>query len=91
MLLSVAESGSVVKARHALGISQPMASARLSRLERRVGLALLTRTTTGSRVTLVGEAFAAWAREVVLGMGALTDNVMALRQTFRAAFASRRV
>jgi DNA-binding transcriptional LysR family regulator len=84
LLLSVAESGSVGKAASAHGISQPVASARLSRLERRVGLALLTRTVTGSRLTPEGEAFAAWAREVVLSMHALTDNVTALRQTHSA-------
>lgn len=81
LLLSVAEFGSIGKAANAYGISQPVASTRLSRLERQVGLALLTRTATGSRLTPVGEAFAAWAREVVYSMQVLTDNVTALRET----------
>jgi DNA-binding transcriptional LysR family regulator len=84
LLLSVGELGSVGKAAHAHGISQPAASAKLSRLERQVGLALLTRTTTGSTLTPVGQTFATWARDVVDAAGALAANVTALR-TSRSA------
>jgi DNA-binding transcriptional LysR family regulator len=81
LLLSVAELGSVGKAAHAHGISQPAASTRLHRLERQVGLGLLTRTTTGSTLTPVGHAFVTWAREVVFAAASLADNVTALRQS----------
>jgi DNA-binding transcriptional LysR family regulator len=81
LLLSVAELGSVGKAGHAHGISQPAASAKLHRLERQVGLALLTRTPTGSTLTPVGHAFVTWAREVVLAASSLGENVTALRQS----------
>ena len=81
LLLSVAELGSVGKAAHAHAISQPAASAKLHRLERHVGLALLTRTTSGSTLTPVGHAFVTWAREVVLSASSLADNVTALQQS----------
>lgn len=81
LLLSVAELGSVGKAAHAHGISQPAASVRLHRLERQVGLALLTRTTTGTTLTPVGHAFVTWAHDVVASAGSLADNVTALRQS----------
>lgn len=79
LLLSVAELGSVGKAAHAHGISQPAASAKLHRLERRVDLALLTRTAAGSTLTPIGQAFAAWARDVVAAAGTLSSNVTSLR------------
>ncbi len=81
LLLSVAELGSVGKAAAAHGITQPAASTRLDRLERRTGLALLNRTPSGSTLTPTGAAFVAWAREVVLAADALTGNVEALRET----------
>ncbi len=81
LLLSVAELGSVGKAAHAHAISQPAASAKLHRLERQVGLALLTRSTSGSTLTPVGHAFVTWAREVVLSAASLAENVTALRQS----------
>ncbi|SHH32557.1 DNA-binding transcriptional regulator, LysR family [Jatrophihabitans endophyticus] len=79
LLLSVAELGSVGKAAHAHGISQPAASAKLHRLERRVDLALLVRTPGGSTLTPIGQTFAAWARDVVGAAGALGVNVTSLR------------
>ncbi|MEW2571576.1 LysR family transcriptional regulator [Streptomyces sp. NPDC047070] len=84
LLLSVAELGSVGKAAQEHGMSQPAASNRLSRLERRTGLALLTRTTAGTTLTPVGEAFAVWARNVVRPAQALASNVAALRHGQRA-------
>jgi DNA-binding transcriptional LysR family regulator len=79
LLLSVAELGSVGRAATAHGISQPSASARLSRLERRVGVALLVRTSRGSELTPAGEAVATWSRTVVDAAQLLTDGVLTLR------------
>jgi len=79
LLLSVAELGSVGRAATAHGISQPSASARLSRLERRVGVALLVRTSRGSELTPAGEAVATWSRAVVDAAQLLTDGVLTLR------------
>jgi DNA-binding transcriptional LysR family regulator len=79
LLLSVAELGSVGRAAAAHGISQPSASARLARLERRVGVALLVRTSRGSELTPAGEAVATWSRAVVDAAQLLTDGVLTLR------------
>lgn len=80
LLLAVAETGSIGRAAEAHGISQPSASARLSRLERRLGVALLVRDTTGTRLTPTGTAIAAWAGEVVTAARQLTDAVTSLRE-----------
>jgi len=79
LLLAVAETGSIAQAATANGISQPSASVRLARLERRVGVTLLVRTTSGTSLTPIGQAFATWAREVVAAAKSLTDGVSALR------------
>lgn len=79
LLLSVAELGSVGQAAAAHGISQPSASARLSRLERRLGVAVLIRSARGSTLTPAGEAVVTWARGVVDAAQALCDGVLTLR------------
>ena len=79
LLLSVAKAGSVAGAASAHGLSQPSASARLSRLERQLGVALLVRTSRGSTLTPAGEAVVAWARGVVEASHMLTDGVLTLR------------
>jgi DNA-binding transcriptional LysR family regulator len=79
LLLSVAELGSVGKAATAHGISQPSASARLARLERRLGVPVLRRSTRGSTLTPAGEAVVTWARTVVDAARTLTDGVHTLR------------
>ena len=84
LLLSVAELGSVGRAAEAHKISQPSASARLARLERRLGVSLLVRTSRGSSLTPAGEAVVAWARGVVDAAQALTDGVWTLRAGRRA-------
>jgi DNA-binding transcriptional LysR family regulator len=84
LLLAVAELGSVGKAAAAQHISQPSASARLDRLERQLGVALLVRTSRGSALTPTGEAVLAWARDVVGAARTLTDGVSALRAGQRA-------
>jgi DNA-binding transcriptional LysR family regulator len=79
LLLSVAEHGSVGRAAAAHRISQPSASARLARLERRLGVPLLVRSPHGSVLTPAGEAVVAWSRTVVAAAADLTDGVQALR------------
>lgn len=79
LLVSVAETGSLGRAAAVHSVSQPAASQRLSRLERRLGLLLLVRTTTGSRLTPDGEAFLGWARRVVVQAEQLAVGVEALR------------
>ncbi|WP_086859716.1 LysR family transcriptional regulator [Streptomyces milbemycinicus] len=78
LLLSVARLGSVGAAARAHGITQPAASARLSSLERRLGLALLQRTTQGSRLTAHGALVADWARTAVDAAAALDAGITSL-------------
>jgi DNA-binding transcriptional LysR family regulator len=79
LLVSVAELGSVGQAARAHHISQPTGSARLARLERQCGIALLVRGARCSTLTPAGEAVVAWARRVVESTRVLTDGVLALR------------
>ncbi|MFF5287798.1 LysR family transcriptional regulator [Paractinoplanes globisporus] len=79
LLLSVAETGSVGRAAKAHGISQPSASARLARLERRLGVSLLVRSRRGSLLTPAGQAVAVWTQQVVGAAHTLADGVLTLR------------
>lgn len=79
LLLSVVETGSVGKAAPLHGMTQPSASARLNRLERQLGVQLLVRTSSGSRLTPAGAAIAAWAGQVVQAAQSLADGVQTLR------------
>jgi DNA-binding transcriptional LysR family regulator len=79
LLVSVAETGSLGQAARRHGISQPAASLRLSTLERRLGLRLLERSATGSRLTEPGAAVVDWARELLEAAHGLTRSITALR------------
>ena len=65
LLLSVESYGSVGKAAQAHSLSQPAASIRISAMERRLGLRLLERSPTGSKLTQEGEMLAKYARNVM--------------------------
>ncbi|GAA4085716.1 LysR substrate-binding domain-containing protein [Actinomadura miaoliensis] len=80
LLVHVADQGSLSAAAAELGISQPAASKRMSRLERRLGLRLLDRTRRGSALTPDGALVTAWARRVLDDLAALTDGAAALRR-----------
>ena len=81
LLLSVARLGSVGAAARTHRISQPAASARLSSLERRVGVALLQRTPRGSRLTAEGALVADWANTAIDAAAALEAGITSLRRT----------
>jgi len=57
LFVCVVESGSLAAAARRLGISAPMASRRLARLETRFGVTLVRRTTRRLELTAQGEAF----------------------------------
>lgn len=65
LLLSVESYGSVGKAAQAHSLSQPAASIRISAMERRLGLRLLERSPTGSKLTEEGQMLAKYARNVM--------------------------
>jgi molybdate transport repressor ModE-like protein len=65
LVAAIADSGSVGAAARSLGISQPSASQRLSRLERRVGVRLFDRDTQGARATVAGAELADQSRHIL--------------------------
>ncbi|NES37377.1 LysR family transcriptional regulator [Micromonospora sp. PPF5-17] len=79
LLLSVAQTGSVGRAAQAHGITQPSASARLAKLERRLGVPLLVRSRRGSFLTPAGETVVVWSRSVIDAAQTLADGVLTLR------------
>lgn len=65
LVLAIAEEASIGAAARRLHVSQPSASARLSTLERRLGLPLFTRDTTGARPTPAGQEVARQAEHLL--------------------------
>jgi DNA-binding transcriptional LysR family regulator len=57
LVIAIAETGSIGTAATQLHMTQPSASQRLAVLERRLGIALVDRDTTGARLTPAGELF----------------------------------
>ncbi|MDQ2706637.1 MAG: LysR family transcriptional regulator [Actinomycetota bacterium] len=79
LLLSVAQLGSLGRAAHAHGISQPAAGSRIKHLEGLLGLSLIERSPLGSRLTDEGSVVVDWARAVVTAAATLDAGVEALR------------
>ena len=79
LLLAVARLGSLGRAARELGISQPAASGRLRALETQLGVALVRRSPTGSRLTDEGALVSVWARRVVEAAEAFDVGAQALR------------
>lgn len=80
LLQAVAECGSLGKAARAFGITQPSASGRIVALERRLGLQLVTRRSTGSTLTPAGELVVGWSEPVLLALEELSRGAQALRR-----------
>lgn len=79
LFVTVAETGSLGQAAARHGISQPSASARIRSLEHHLGIQLLMRSTTGSRLTDAGLLISGWAREILEHAVALMESAGALR------------
>jgi DNA-binding transcriptional LysR family regulator len=77
LVLTVARTGSVGAAARRLQITQPSASQRLGRLERRAGLVLFERDTQGARPTPAGAELARQAEHI---LGHLTGALEAARE-----------
>lgn len=80
LLISVVELGSLSQAGARHGVSQPAASTRLARLERRLGLRLVERTTTGCTPTPAGAAVVEWSREILAHAERMGRAVQALKE-----------
>jgi molybdate transport repressor ModE-like protein len=83
LLVSVADTGSLGKAAARAGISQPSASSRMATLERRLGLRLLERSPSGSKLTAAGTVVTDWARRVLEATEMLVEGAAALRTQTR--------
>jgi DNA-binding transcriptional LysR family regulator len=78
LVVAVHETGSLGAAARRLRISQPSASDRLARLERRLGCVLFLRTTRGCSATAAGNEFARRAEHVLTHLRELADTVSAI-------------
>jgi DNA-binding transcriptional LysR family regulator len=65
LLVAISEHGSLRAAAEAIGMAQPNATRILGRLERQLGLTLVSRSPTGSELTTSGSLVVHWAREVL--------------------------
>lgn len=79
MLCSIAELGSLGRVARAAQMSQPAVSMRMRNLESRLGLTLLDRSPSGTRLTPVGERVVAASRRVLGEVGALLATVSSAR------------
>jgi DNA-binding transcriptional LysR family regulator len=80
LLVSVARLGSLGRAARDHGITQPAASLRMQQLERRLGVPLLDRSPTGTKLTPEGAVVVDWARAVLESAESFTTGVAALRR-----------
>jgi DNA-binding transcriptional LysR family regulator len=80
LLVLVRDRGSLTAAAHAMGMSQPSVSKRLTSLERRLGLPLVDRTRRGSVLTPPGTVVCSWAARVLDELTGLLDGAAALRR-----------
>lgn len=78
LLVGIADHGSLSAGARAIGMAQPNASRALKTLERRLGYALITRSTRGSRLTDEGVLTVEWAREVLESLENLSTGARAL-------------
>lgn len=84
LLRTVGDLGSINAAAEVHGVTQPAASMRLRSLERVLGLPLLERARTGSRLTPAGHATVEWSASILDGMRALQAGTIALRRDARS-------
>lgn len=79
LLVSVAETGSLGQAAARHGLTQPAVSMRMTGLERALGLQLLRRHPSGTRLTAAGQEVVAAARGVLAAAGELEKAAGRLR------------
>jgi molybdate transport repressor ModE-like protein len=80
LLVEVAASGSITEAARREGVSQPAASKRISALERSMGVTLIERTPSGSRLTPEGGVVVDWASRVLDTVEQMLDAVASMRE-----------
>ncbi len=80
LLVLVGQRGSLTAAATEVGVSQPAASKRMLRLERRLGVHLLERSRRGSSLTPSGILACGWAQRVLDELNAFVEGVEVLRR-----------
>lgn len=75
LLVTIADLGSLSAASTVLGVAQPNASRRLSRLERRLGVRIFDRGARGSEPTVAGRVAVEHARRVLDAADGLVEQV----------------
>jgi len=71
----VAETGSFARAAERMGLSKPVLSRRVARLEQQLGARLLTRTARGAQPTDIGQAYHARAANILAELEAAQEVV----------------
>lgn len=71
----VAETGSFARAAERMGLSKPVLSRRVARLEEQLGARLLTRTARGAQPTDIGQAYYARAANILSDLEAAEEVV----------------
>ncbi len=79
LLVGVDDHGSLSAAARALRMAQPNASRSLARLERRLGVELIERTSAGARLSAQGTVLVHWARETLTGAATFLEVADGLR------------
>lgn len=79
LFLATVELGSVSKAATRMHVAQPSATAKLQKLERQLGVALLERTPTGSAPTADGSRLAPMCADALTAVTALVDRAESIR------------
>lgn len=85
LLVAVAETGSLGQAAVRYALSQPAVSSRMTNLERTLGLRLLDRDPSGTRLTPAGKEIVVAARDVLAG----TARLVRIAEGLAAECASR--
>ena len=83
LILKVADSGSVVAAAEAAGITQPALSRVIHRFERELGMPIFERQRTGMALTEIGEIVAEEIRCLVREMDASEARIVRSRDIVR--------
>jgi len=78
LLVAVADHGSLSAGARAVGMAQPNATRSIARLERRLGVPLLHRSTAGSTITPAGLLVVDWSRQLLASARSLLDGAATL-------------
>lgn len=80
LLVGIADHGSLSSGARSVGMAQSNATRAIKTLERRLGYELLTRATTGSKLTPEGTLTVEWARDALQSLNTLWTGAQALAE-----------